>query len=207
MEAAVKATPQTQTAMMTPPASPPPPMTVPPATVTEIALVQEIKKELRRVGCYGGRIDDRWTTSATKLSVQRFVKYARLAAVPDKPTVDLLEAIRGTGGRLCPLECRVREVEKSGRCVAKTCPRGQYLKNDGTCEIRGAKKKHAKRSDEKPGRTATPTRENSVRRADRARAAGTYKRCMGARTGCYERAVKTRGPEGARAWCSRRPTC
>src|SRR5262249_42463448 len=40
------------------------------------ALVQLIKKELKRLGCYAGRIDDDWASSEIKSSVTRFVKYA-----------------------------------------------------------------------------------------------------------------------------------
>jgi hypothetical protein len=47
---------QIQTAML---AAPPDPVSALPSPLTGSALVQEIKKELQRVGCYGVRLDDK----------------------------------------------------------------------------------------------------------------------------------------------------
>jgi uncharacterized caspase-like protein len=115
---------------------PPQPSVVAPPVASPLVggkLVQEIKKELKRVGCYTGRIDDRWTASDTKSSVQRFVKYARLPSPTDEPGMGLLDAIRGKSERVCPLECNAREIEKDGQCVTKTCPADQRLAVDGNC--------------------------------------------------------------------------
>jgi hypothetical protein len=96
-------------------------------------LVREIKKELKRAGCYGGPIDKEWSP-ATKTSIQNFAKYAKLPSGPAEPHIDLLNAIRGKTGRVCPLECNSRQMEKDGQCIAKTCPSGMTLGRDGVCE-------------------------------------------------------------------------
>jgi hypothetical protein len=156
------------------------------------ALVQDIKKELKRLGCYTGRIDDDWASSETKSSVTRFVKYANLAP-PKNPDLEFLNAVRGRSGRVCPLECGTQKIERNGQCVARD---------------KEPTKPSAGPTQEKE--LAVPaSRSVAVARADKAWAAGTYQQCMGATTGCYERTLRMHHhtPEWARAWCGRQPTC
>jgi hypothetical protein len=121
-----------------------------PASPSQLSgLVQEIKKELKRVGCYAGPIDESWSAAA-KSSAQRFAKYAKLPATPGEPAVDFLHAIRATSDRVCPLECNVRQVERDGQCVAKTCPGGSVPETDGTCGKPQERSKLASRSAEAP---------------------------------------------------------
>jgi hypothetical protein len=122
-----------QTALLTPPAQPVPAAPSMPV-LTRTALVQEIKKELKRVGCYGGRIDKSWPTAETTASAKKFAIYAKLAISGSDPTIELLDAVRRRSDRVCPLECTVRQVEKDGRCITKTCPSGSVLGRGGECE-------------------------------------------------------------------------
>jgi hypothetical protein len=94
------------------------------AALSGIELVEGIKKELKRVGCYSGAIDDNWSGAETKSSIAKFVKYAELSAAPDDPAIDFLNILRGKTGRVCPLECSAREIEKDGECVPKPHPMG-----------------------------------------------------------------------------------
>ena len=48
------------------------------ASLSGSALIQQIKMELMRVGCYSGKLDDNWTTPDVKLSIAKFVKDASL---------------------------------------------------------------------------------------------------------------------------------
>ena len=123
----------TQTAMLPPSAGSKDSATYSPTPLVGGQLVREIKKELKRVGCYGGPIDEKWS-SATKTSSQNFAKYAKLPSGPAEPHIDLLNAIGGQTGRVCPLECNSRQMEKDGQCIAKTCPSGLTLGLDGVCE-------------------------------------------------------------------------
>jgi hypothetical protein len=110
-----------------------------PDALSSSALVQAIKRELRRVGCYAGRIDDNWTDADIKLAVGKFAKYAHMPMEPsnagktDEPATHLLDAIRAKIDRVCPLECGVRQFEKDGKCVAKTCAAGMKLDSRGDC--------------------------------------------------------------------------
>jgi hypothetical protein len=88
------------------------------------AIVLEIKKELMRVGCYTGRIDDdNWTTADTRASLRRFAKFAKLSKTPEEPGGDLLEAIKGKNARVCPQECvKGMTLGPNGSCIDKKRP-------------------------------------------------------------------------------------
>jgi uncharacterized caspase-like protein len=122
-----------QTAMLTPSSEPVPSVSASPPPVAGAALVREIKKELKRVACYTGALDDHWLTTETKSSLAKFAKYANAPALVAKPSVDFLDMIRSRSAPLCPLECGAREVEKNGQCIAKMCAAGLTLDADGNC--------------------------------------------------------------------------
>src|SRR5882672_454877 len=82
----------TQTAMLPPTSEPKASATYSPTPLVGEQLVREIKKELKRAGCYGGPIDKEWSP-ATKTSIQNFAKYAKLPSGPVEPHIDLLNAI------------------------------------------------------------------------------------------------------------------
>lgn len=96
------------------------------------SLVQPIKAELSRLGCYQGAIDENWSNPATARAVQSAVRLARLEA-PGGPSDDFLKALKAQPARICPLVCSPRQVERNGACVAKACPAGGRLDADGDC--------------------------------------------------------------------------
>jgi hypothetical protein len=69
--------------------------------------------------------------------------------VPNEPATDFLDSIRAESGRVCPLECGAREIDKDGHCIAKNCPSGSTLDAGGACEKRQQGTKSASRSPEK----------------------------------------------------------
>ena len=95
-------------------AGPPPP--------TGSALIVEIKKELKRVGCYAGKVDDDWRSADVKQSLAKFAKIASLAKTPEEPDAVFLNSVRSQITRVCPIECGKNEVELKGQCVAKAAP-------------------------------------------------------------------------------------
>jgi len=92
----------------------------PPPTGSELIL--EIKKELKRVGCYTGKVDDDWKSADTKHSLAKFAKIASLAKTPEEPDAVFLNSVRSQITRVCPIECGKNEVESKGQCVAKAAP-------------------------------------------------------------------------------------
>jgi hypothetical protein len=136
--------------MLTLPPAPENTLSPPDPALSRSALIIEIKKELKRVGCYTGREDDKWTTADTKASVQRFIANSNFAISTDDPTERFLDAVRTKSDRVCPVECGAREVVRNGRCVAKSCPNGFLIGPDGTCEPPNERAKSATRVPEQP---------------------------------------------------------
>lgn len=97
------------------------------------ALIRAIKMELTRVGCYTGKLDDDWTSSAVKELIMKFVKAASLARAPDNPSSDFLSSIRSQPSRVCPLVCGKGYRPEHGSCVAISCERGLVRNQKGDC--------------------------------------------------------------------------
>jgi len=149
----------------------------------ESPLIRELKIELKRTGCYVGRIDGSWSKGASNDAVRKFARYAKLPSATEQPSDRLLELIKSKPDGFCPPECGVREVERNGRCVKREAP-ARVIQM-----------------------APTPSKPSSgIARADQAYRNGTYQSCMGPQTGCYARSLKF-GEEHAKQWCSRRPTC
>jgi hypothetical protein len=151
-------------------------------------LIKEIKIELKRIGCYFGRIDESWPKGSSNEVVRKFARYARLSSAPEEPSAQLLELLKSKPDGFCPLECGGREVERNGRCIKREAPRRAIAPKS----LSGAER--------------VPKPMSGTERADAAYRNGTYKVCMGATAGCYARSIKW-GEEHATRWCSRKPTC
>jgi hypothetical protein len=135
-------------AALPPPKEPAPAAAQPSTALSGAALITEIKKELKRVGCYSGPIDDQWSNAQTAASIKKYVRLAHASAAPDEPNMDFLTALHGKSERVCPLECGKRETESDGNCVAKTCAGGYALDEDGDCVRQKARKRTATRETE-----------------------------------------------------------
>jgi uncharacterized caspase-like protein len=116
---------------MLPPAAEPPARARAPMSRNDLILA--IKRQLRRVGCYPGKIDESWGDAALTRSITQFVKHGKFSGATEEPTYDFLDAVSGSGPGVCPLECGKREVARNGRCVPKACPPGQALGGGGDC--------------------------------------------------------------------------
>jgi class 3 adenylate cyclase len=101
----------------------------------QVALVAPIQAELRRLGCYSGADVD-WDAPGLKRGVAKYALTAKLPSPPDAPSLSLLEDLKGRHDRLCPLDCSPGEVDVAGRCVARSCGRGEYLNSTGSCIAR-----------------------------------------------------------------------
>jgi hypothetical protein len=134
-----------QIVMVTPPAEPTPKA----PSMSSLALVKEIKSQLKRVGCLAGSVDGKWASADTYTSIAKYARFTKLDVLPEHPTPEFLDALKRSLARVCPLECGVRQVEKDGACIAKVCPAGQQLRPDGQC-IHNAKPKPTRREAAKP---------------------------------------------------------
>lgn len=107
--------------------------TASPAIQLDLAgLTKTINVELGRIGCYRGRPEGEWSSRPTSRAVQEFARLARITP-PEAPSTEFLDLLKRQSGRICPLQCSARQIERDGACVAKSCPSGQRLDAEGDC--------------------------------------------------------------------------
>ena len=181
------------------------------------SLPRLLQAQLRRVGCSSDPVTGDWDASAQK-ALHLFNKNAGTKFDVRTASLDALDVIRGKTGRICPLLCEHGFKADGDSCVKIICKDGLELSDDNSCERverQKPRRKEAPTATLTPERATAPTSErqrepaapSAIQRAELAKQAGGYRQCMGALPGCYERAVRNRSPEAARAWCNRRPTC
>ena len=181
------------------------------------SLPRLLQTQLRRVGCSSDPVTGDWGASAQK-ALHLFNKNAGTRFDVRVASIDALDVIRGKTGRICPLLCEQGFKADGDSCVRIVCKEGFELSDDNACERVERQKPRRKETPTAavpPERSTTPSPErqkepvapSAIKRADVANQSGGYRQCMGALPGCYERAIRNRSPEAARAWCNRRPTC
>ena len=78
-----------------------PALAVPPRTApVSVALVRGLQNELRRVGCYDGRVDGDWGP-ASRFAMASFVKSVNAALPTGRPDTILLSLVRRHSGSAC----------------------------------------------------------------------------------------------------------
>lgn len=104
------------------------------------AVVRELQTELRRVGCYNGRIDGDWGP-ASRFAMASFVKSANAALPTERPDTILLSLVRRHPGGACGAvqpspsalitagaavrKTQVQQVSASGAWRARVTPTAQ----------------------------------------------------------------------------------
>ena len=96
-------------------------------------LIREIKIGLKRIGCYNGMIDSNASTPQTQNALRTYAKYANLDPSSVQFDQTNYSRLKDQNDRICPLMCGARTIEKNGRCVTKTCARGEILDVEGDC--------------------------------------------------------------------------
>ena len=108
------------TSVVVPAAAPPPAdasvKTERVAYAERVALVRDIQRELRRVGCYWGKIDGSWG-GGSKRAVLMFMDRVNASLPSEEPDVFVLSLVRGQSEPVC----------------GATCPQGQSLTAGGRC--------------------------------------------------------------------------
>lgn len=166
-------------------------------------LPRALQAELRRVGCGTSTIDGTWNVTSQK-ALDLFNKHAGTKLDVKTASIEALDTVKSKTGRICPMVCEAGYRADGDRCTKVACRSGFRLNDEGTCQ----------RMNKPPPSVETQVspNERTTTRAAAARANGNYQACMGATPGCFQRATSPSGmfpgnPEGARRWCSRRPTC
>jgi hypothetical protein len=85
-------------------------------------LAQDMLAELKRIGCYFGRIDGNWS-GRSQLALERFNRLASLELPLDEPQQASLDALKGWSGPHCPIEKAVPPRFKQRPVVVAPPPR------------------------------------------------------------------------------------
>jgi uncharacterized caspase-like protein len=80
-------------------------------------LAQDMLAELKRIGCYFGRLDGNWS-GRSQLALERFNRLASLELPLDEPQQASLDALKGWKGPHCPIEKAVPPRFKQRPVVA-----------------------------------------------------------------------------------------
>lgn len=94
-------------------------------------LVAAIQSELDRLGCAPGPADGKWGRRS-QAALQRYAKATATSASKELSDT-VLAALKDHEAPICPLVCSPTQVERDGKCVAKTCKSGQKLSSKGVC--------------------------------------------------------------------------
>jgi peptidoglycan hydrolase-like protein with peptidoglycan-binding domain len=138
-------------------ASAPPSAPVEPAkpAIDVSQTVRQLQAELRRVGCYPGAVNGDWNNDSRK-AMELFNKHAGMRLDVKVASLDVVDVVKGKGTRICPLQCERGYKADSESCVKITCPAGQSVGDDNTCEKPKEKARSAARpeagraADDKP---------------------------------------------------------
>jgi hypothetical protein len=82
-------------------------------------LARQIQAELKRVGCYSGRLDGSWG-DRSRSAMANFIARVNASLPTNEPDVFLLSLIKGQTQTVCGPTCGSDEVISGGRCVAQT---------------------------------------------------------------------------------------
>jgi uncharacterized caspase-like protein len=103
-------------------------------------LPRQLQSELKRVGCKTGNVGGEWNASARK-ALSLFNDNAGTKFDAKVASLDALDAVRGSQGRVCPLECERGSRASGDRCVKIACDGGYALGANGSCERRPARER------------------------------------------------------------------
>jgi peptidoglycan hydrolase-like protein with peptidoglycan-binding domain len=94
------------------------------APTNRYELVRDIQKELKRLGCYYGRVDGSWGPG-TKSAISSFNSRVNAALPDEAPDPVQLTLLQAHNGKTCGGGCPAGQVTApNGRCVAQTAGYG-----------------------------------------------------------------------------------
>jgi uncharacterized caspase-like protein len=104
-------------------------------------IARLLQAHLKRVGCDPGALDGNWT-EGSKTALDQFNRHAHATLDIKIASLEALEVVRGTTGRVCPLVCGKGTKLAEDRCLAITCDQGFMLGSDGACHKRPLPPEH-----------------------------------------------------------------
>ena len=81
------------------------------------AIGRQLQKELKRVGCYGGKLNGVWTTS-TRRAMKTFINRVNATLPIDEPDGILLALVQGHPDKVCGVPCPAGQgLSRTSACV------------------------------------------------------------------------------------------
>ncbi len=105
-----------------------------PVDLTELAVATQ--KELARIGCLSGKADGKWG-SGSERALKDYAGRQGVKLASFQPDAEMLERLKATKVRVCPLVCGEGSVEKNGKCSRIEIPAAK--KRDATRAISSSK--------------------------------------------------------------------
>lgn len=93
----------------------------PAVVLGEKELARALQTELNRLGCSVGRVDGAWG-KRSRGALRTYAAEAGLELASLDPKVEILDQLKKSTGRVCPLTCGRNQELKSGKCVAVRQP-------------------------------------------------------------------------------------
>jgi hypothetical protein len=81
------------------------------------SLIRQLQRELKRVGCLAGSVDDEWGGNSRQ-ALALFNSHADTRFDLKTATLEAVEGVRGKEGRVCPLNCGRGSRAEGDTCVA-----------------------------------------------------------------------------------------
>ncbi|MDA9477449.1 caspase (peptidase) [Bradyrhizobium sp. CCBAU 65884] len=158
----------------------------PPSSAPAQDLPRSVQVELRRVGCMKAEPYSEWSETAQR-SLTLFNKYAGTKFDAKIANADVLDALKGKSGRVCPLVCDHGFRADGDQCSKIVCRAGHRISDDNECEKIPEKKPVATR-DEPARRDSDRKKSESSPAASQANSSGqivcTNAGCRPLRPGC-----------------------
>jgi hypothetical protein len=109
-----------------PPVPSNPPPEPPKPKIDPVDFARMLQAELKRVGCYPVAIDGNWGASSEQALAQ-FNQHTHNSFDVKVASLEAIEAVRSTAGRVCPLTCGPGERVSGERCAPIDCGQGRHL--------------------------------------------------------------------------------
>jgi len=166
-----------RTAAVQPPAAP----DVRKPTVDPAETSKLVHKELSRLGCYSGDVNDPWGRSSRR-AMEQFNRHSGLKLEVSAASTDTLAALRDKTQRVCPVECRTGFVATSdGRCERKPADTAKKPDTKKPDTKKGADTAQSRRD---RSEAATPQRPKTAPSAGGAKVICGMNGCINVRPGC-----------------------
>ena len=134
-EADAKAAAAKQAPMVVASATPAAAVETPTPGIDSSDTARKVQTELRRLGCYPGAVNGDWNSDSRR-ALEQFNKHAGMRLDVKVASLDALDVVRGKTTRICPLECDRGYKAQGETCIKITCPAGQFLGDNGSCQER-----------------------------------------------------------------------